>query len=123
MTVKNGENRQFKRDERGRFVKGTAPGPGRKCKDFFTYFKKAAKEVAEKLGIENWERIYIELLKEGIKESLKGDYRFWKEIVERSFGKVPEKIEMDTKIEEIKRIEEVMEKILEKGKNDEANKK
>jgi hypothetical protein len=99
MTEKNGENHQFKRDERGRFVKGTAPGPGRKHRDFFTDFKQAAQETAKKLGIKDWEQIYIELLKQGIKSGLKGNYNFWKDIAERIYGKVEDEIALKGKMD------------------------
>jgi len=108
MAEKNQKNRKikidkhgYKRDEKGWFVKGTKPGPGRKYRDFFTDFKQAAKEIAEKLEIkdkEKVERIYIELMKQGIKSGLKGNYNFWKDITERTYGKEPDKMEGELEI-------------------------
>ncbi len=99
MSVKNGQNREYKRDEKGRFIKGTAPGPGRKHRDFFTDFKQAAKEIAQKLGIKDKkkeERIYIELMKQGIKSGLKGNYNFWRDLADRIYGKQTEKVDLTT---------------------------
>ena len=104
MTEKNRKNRKikidkhgYKRDEKGWFVEGTKPGPGRKYRDFFTDFKAAAKDISKKLGIKDWEQVYIELMKQGIKSGLKGNYNFWKDIAERIYGKEISKLEAEVK--------------------------
>lgn len=111
MSETNGENEKFKidkngykRDEHGRFVKGTAPGPGRKHRDFITDFKQAAQDIAKKLNLDDWEIVFIELIKKGLMEGLKGNYNFWKDLAERIYGKIPDKTEigLDETIEKIK---------------------
>ena len=99
MPEKNGEKREYKRDEKGRFVKGTAPGPGRKHRDFKTDFEMAAREIAKALRLgKEPDPVYILLMKKGIQTALKGNYNFWKDLSERLYGKEPEKVEGELKI-------------------------
>lgn len=89
------------------FKKGYDPRRGHRPKgsrDFETYFILAWKEVAEalKLGKEP-DRGKIEILKIGFKEMFKGNYQFWKDFVERLFGKTENivKLGADEELKEI----------------------
>lgn len=97
MTENNSEKREHKRDEKGRFVKGTVGGPGRKkgTRDFITDFMIACREVAKAVKLKkDPDQIKIELIKRGIKEGLAGKFPFWEKLIERVYGKVPEQIEL-----------------------------
>ena len=113
LSVKNGEKRGYKRDKLGRFAKGTAPGPGRKRRDFIADFNLAIREIAGvlKTGKEP-EKIYIELVKQGIKQGLKGNYNFWRDIADRIYGKETEKIEHIQSQETIISLEKMLEQII-----------
>ena len=93
------EETGIKRDDKGRFIKGTkpAPGPGRTkgTLDFDTYFKKAVKKVANNLNLEP-DDVDVEILIKGLSEALGGSYNFWKDIVDRRYGKVKENINVDS---------------------------
>jgi hypothetical protein len=117
MTEKNGKKTEYKRDKRGRFVKGTAPGPGRPqgMRDFKVDFEEAAREVAKALKLgENPDEVYSAIMKQGIKTLLKGNFNsFWKEFVERIYGKLPDKLEADVNVKEkIAEIELIIKKSL-----------
>lgn len=49
--------------------------------------------IIRRIVSENEGEIAEALVKTAIKNALKGDYRFWKEILERVDGKVPEALE------------------------------
>ena len=95
---RNTEETGIKRDEKGKFVRGTKPkpGPGRTkgVLDFDTYFKKAVKKVAKKLKLKPKD-VDVEIVIRGISEALGGNYNFWKDIIERRYGKVKDKLEVD----------------------------
>ena len=76
------------------------PGGGRPKgkRNFKTDFELAAREIAKALRLgESPDPIYIELMKQGIKQGLKGNYNFWKDIAERVYGKEVSKFEADVK--------------------------
>jgi hypothetical protein len=76
-------------------------GRPRGKRNFNKDFEIAAREIAKALRLgETPEPIYIELLKQGIKSGLKGNYNFWKDIAERIYGKEIEKYEFTPVIEE-----------------------
>jgi len=91
----------IKRDKGGKFVDGTAPGPGRTqgSLDFNTIFEEAVKKVAGKLNIKP-ENVDVEVLTKGIALALGGSYNFWKEILERRYGKVKEVLEVSEVIKD-----------------------
>lgn len=83
--------------EEYRFKGGYDPRRGHRPKgkrSFKTDFELAAREIAKALRLgEEPEPIYIELMKQGIKSGLKGNYNFWKDITERIYGKEPDVLE------------------------------
>lgn len=79
------------------FKKGN-PGGGRPkgTRDFKTIFEIAARQVAQKLNLgEEPDVVQTEIVKRGIREGLGGNFSFYKDLVDRLYGKVPDKIEAD----------------------------
>lgn len=82
------------------------PGPGRPkgSKNFKTYFIRAWKEIAEALNLNKKpDRAQIEIIKLGFKRMFKDNsqaYNYWREFMERLFGKPEEvhKIELERKL-------------------------
>ncbi len=98
--IKNGGKKVLEgRDEKGRFVAGEYPGgPGRPqgSRDWSTDFNEAIKVVAKQTGKKESE-IRTELLIRGISEARGGNFNFWREIIERDYGKAKENITIETK--------------------------
>ena len=70
------------------------------ARDFKTIFEEAAKEVAKSLKLgEKPDVVQIEILKKGIKEGIKGNFNYYRDIVDRLYGKTTEKIEHSGEIE------------------------
>jgi len=84
------------------FKKGTGknkdPRIGNKpkgAKSFKTIFEAAAKEVAKALRLgEKPDAVQIELVKKGIRKGLKGDYSFFRDLMDRRYGRAPEKLDV-----------------------------
>jgi len=67
-------------------------------KNFETYFMEAWKEVAEALRMDkDPDRGKVEILKIGFKQMFKGNYQFWKDFMERLFGKPKTEINISSK--------------------------
>ena len=74
---------------------GNPNGRPKGKRNFKTDFELAAREIAKALRMgEDPEPIYIELMKQGIKSGLKGNYNFWKDLAERLYGKEPEELKI-----------------------------
>ena len=66
-------------------------------RSFKTIFEEAAREVAEALRLgKKPDAILIELVKRGIREGLAGNFPFYKDLIERLFGKVKESVELES---------------------------
>jgi len=88
---------------------GNPSGRPKGRKNFETYFMEAWKEVAEALRMDkDPDKGKIEILKIGFKQMFKGNYQFWRDFMERLFGKPTEKHEV-----ELKEFTEKIRKILE----------
>jgi len=80
---------------------GNPNGRPKGKRNFKTDFEIAAREVAKALRLgEKPDPIYVALMKAGIKSGLKGNYNFWKDIVERIYGKEPDKVEGSLELKE-----------------------
>jgi len=95
------DKKPMKRDKKGKFMDGTAPGPGRTqgSLDFNTIFEEAVKKISSKLNIKP-DDVDVEVLTKGIVLALGGNYNFWKEIIERRYGKVKEVVEVSEVIKD-----------------------
>jgi len=93
------EEKAIKRDEKGLFLEGTAPGPGRTggLRDFNTDFNEAVEEIAKEEGITFSEARKV-LLKVAYKQAEAGNYNFYKDIIDRKYGAVKQKFEGEVKI-------------------------
>jgi hypothetical protein len=80
---------QFKKGQGGR-PKGV--------KNYKTIFNEAAKAVSEalKLGKEP-DAVQVEIVKRGIAQALKGNYNFYKDILDRLYGQAKQTIETEEK--------------------------
>jgi DNA polymerase III sliding clamp (beta) subunit (PCNA family) len=85
------------------FKKGHDPrrnlnGRPKGTRSFKTIFIEAAKAVAEslKLGKEP-DKIQIEIVKRGIAQALKGNYSFYKDILDRLYGQAKQIVETEEK--------------------------
>ena len=104
----NGENKiipevagskQGIRDEKGRFIEGVSGNPEgrpRGNKNFETDFLKAVGKIAETNKITREEAMEV-LLRKAYTEANKGQFNFYKDIMDRLYGKVAEKHEVDFK--------------------------
>ncbi len=98
-TIKN-ENKtradEYLDPETKKFKEGNPGGPGRPkgSRDWSTDFEEAIKVVAEETGKTKSE-IRTAMLVKGISEARKGNYNFWKEILERDYGKVSQDINIE----------------------------
>ncbi len=73
---------------------GNPAGRPKGAKNFTTLFEKAVKEVAKKLELgEDPDAVEIQIIQRGIKEALAGKYPFYKDILDRYYGKPKESIE------------------------------
>ena len=99
------------RDEKGRFVDGWRGGPGHPPGqlNFNTIFEKAIKKIIEeqKFNIDDPER---EMVVKAVIEALKGNYAYFRDLMDRKYGKALERTESDItsggeKIDNITRIE------------------
>ena len=86
-------------------------------RSFKTIFEEAAREVAEALRLgKKPDAVQIELVKRGIREGLAGNFPFYKDLIERLYGKVEEPIKikeekMPEQIPEVSELEKRVAKI------------
>jgi len=83
------------------FKKGQSGNPAGRPKgsrNFKTIFREAAKAVAEALRLgKEPEAVELEIVKRGIKQALKGNYSFYKDILDRLYGQAKQTIETEEK--------------------------
>ncbi len=93
------EENALKRDEKGRLVKGTPPGPGRPpgSLDFKTKFYKVIDKLAKQNNLTP-DEIEEQLLLVGYKKAKDGDYRFYQDLFDRIYGKPRQTVEVDADI-------------------------
>lgn len=80
------------------------PGKPRGAKSIKTLFREVIRHVGKDSDIK------LKIIEIGCKKALEGDYRFWKEFMDRLFGKPKKEVEMD-KNEEMKIIDKDIEKL------------
>lgn len=97
------------RDEKGRFMPGRPPGPGRTVgrRDFTTLFNEALEKIAqaETINIPDAEK---EMVIKGIAEALKGSFPHLKFLLEMKYGRAKEKLELGYEKESLDNIAEFL---------------
>jgi hypothetical protein len=89
---KIGENTEYNDPITGRFVKGN-PGKPIGAKSFATDFDEVVEEIAKANNITQSEARKI-LLKSAYKEAKDGNFNFYKDIVDRYYGKAPDNLDI-----------------------------
>ncbi len=94
------ENREkipLKRDEKGRLVKGTPPGPGRppNSENFATKWYRMVEKLADQNNLTP-DEIDQQLLLVGYKKAKDGDYSFYRDAMDRIHGKPKQDIDITT---------------------------
>lgn len=80
----------------GRLLPGSALNPSGRppgAENFKTVFEKALKQVAA-LNKKDPEHLYIEIISKGIQRARNGDFRFFKDLMDRIHGKAAEKLDL-----------------------------
>lgn len=87
---------EYKRDDSGRFGKGNPGGPGRpKGSGGFSIKAALDRAIAESVREEDGRSILDALARTAIKAAADGDFRFWKELIDRLDGPIKQQIEQD----------------------------
>lgn len=89
------------RDEKGRFIEGHPDlGAGRKSgsKNFDTIFEAAIRKIVEekKINLDDPER---EMVVKAVIEALKGNFSYFRDLMDRKYGKATENINFKGEIE------------------------
>ncbi len=82
------------RDDKGRLVKGTPPGPGRPkgSENFATKWERMVKKIADQNNLTP-DEIDEQLLLVGYKKAKDGDYSFYRDAMDRIHGKAPQVVD------------------------------
>jgi len=84
------------RDDRGRFSPGNAGGPGRpKGSKGFSIKAALDRAIEESFREDDGRSILDALARTAIKAAAEGDFRFWKELIDRLDGPIKQQIEQD----------------------------
>jgi hypothetical protein len=93
-----------------RFKKGESGNPAGRPKgarNYRTLFIEAYKHIAKDLKLgKNPDALLVEILKRGIKEALKGNYSFYKDIMDRLYGKPKSEASVSLREEKLEELEE-----------------
>jgi len=105
---------EYKRDEAGRFGSGNKGGPGRpKGSKNFSIKAALDRAIEESFREDDGRSILDALARTAIKAAADGDFRFWKEIIDRFDGPIRQQIEQDQTVW-IERISRTQQQIEEK---------
>ena len=88
-----------KRDKRGRFKEGYRGGPGRPkgAKNYDVIFEEAIKKIVKDRNLK--ESPELEIVMRGIAEARAGNFNFYRDILDRRYGKAKEFLELEGGIE------------------------
>ena len=76
-------------------------------RDFYTVQKEAIIKLAKELG-ENPQEVEVLIVEMGIRKALEGDYKFYEDFMNRTFGKVPDQhLNLNMKMEPSERIKDL----------------
>ena len=95
MTNPNPEEEQPTRDAGGRFLPGGPGGPGRPKGSKNFSIKSALDRAIEESFREDGQSILDALARRAIKEAAEGDFRFWKELIDRFDGPIKQQVEQE----------------------------
>lgn len=86
----------IERDEAGRFAKGNRGGPGRpRGSKGFSIKAALDRAIEESIREEDGRSILDALARTAIKAAADGDFRFWKELIDRYDGAIRQQIDQD----------------------------
>ena len=90
---------EFNRDEKGRFGPGNPGGPGwTKGRRRLSLLASLDRAIEESERAEDGRTVLDALARTAIKAAADGDFRFWKEIIDRLDGPIKQQIEQDQTI-------------------------
>ena len=93
-----------------RFKKGESGNPAGRPKgsrNYRTLFREAYMAIAKDLKLgKDPDILLVEILKRGIKEALKGNYSFYKDILDRLYGKPKSETSVNLREERLAELEE-----------------
>jgi hypothetical protein len=93
-----------------RFKKGESGNPAGRSKgsrNYRTLFREAYVAIAKDLRLgKDPDTLLVEILKRGIKEALKGSYPFYKDIMDRLYGKPKSEASVSLREEKLAKLEE-----------------
>lgn len=101
MSGNSGDNRDKRLDNLKPFKPGESGNPnGRPLgqKNYATLYREALVKIA-KLNNKDPDELEMELISSGILNARKGDYRYYKDILDRLHGRPKETIDLNTKLE------------------------
>jgi hypothetical protein len=85
-----------------------------------TEFEEALKYLAKTLKLkESPDEIKVKIIAVGIKKALQGEYSFWKEVMDRIFGKPTNSIDIRLKEEKLAELEETIRNWVEEDRDNE----
>lgn len=99
MSDQEDHDGEIERDPRGRFTQGNRGGPGRPKGSRGPSIKAALdRAIEESVREEDGRSILDALARTAIKAAADGDFRFWKEIIDRFDGPIRQEIDQDQTI-------------------------
>ncbi len=92
--------KKLERDEAGRLLPGQASlnpnGRPKGSLGFTTKFKEAIEKLAEKNGMANGDELEVQIIQMAIKKARDGDYSFYRDVMDRLYGKAQASVDHTT---------------------------
>jgi hypothetical protein len=119
-----GKNMPYKQPPKEHQFKEGNPGRPKGTKNKRTIFNRAMMHVGEALGLgKEPDTVAVELVKVGIRKALKGNFSFYKDILDRLYGKPRKTINVDAELKtpKIQELEIKLKKFLRDSEQQENN--
>lgn len=103
----NDSRKMVERDEQGRLKKGSVLNPLGKSvgtKDYATLYKEAILAIAKSQGVDA-EAVEQDLIKSGLLRGIKGNFKFYQDVLDRIHGKPVSKVDMNIQGEMVQKVE------------------